>query len=76
MLERAGASLTEVASELREISGTTVCVSAETVQRVKAEIQTMRQRLLEICDRDPSPERVYQISFQLFPLSEAPKETP
>lgn len=76
MLSRASDALTTVPSAQREISGTTVCVSLETAQRIKAELQQTRERLLELCDRDQAAEVVYQLGFQLFPLSRAQEPDP
>ncbi|MCA9544255.1 MAG: TIGR02147 family protein [Myxococcales bacterium] len=69
MIDRASESITRVPSAERNISGLTVCVSAETAERVRDEIHTFRERLLELCDRDDTPSRVHQINFQMFPLS-------
>ena len=46
-------------------------VSLDTVSELKARIQEFRELLLDRCDRDEEPDSVYQINFQLFPLTEA-----
>ena len=69
MLERAGASIELVPREHRDVSGQTVCISAATVQELKARIHAFRESCLDLCDRDNAPESVYQLAVQLFPLS-------
>ncbi|MCA9562434.1 MAG: TIGR02147 family protein [Myxococcales bacterium] len=71
MLQRAAESIELVPSERRDISGLTVSVSLDTVSELKARIQEFRELLLDRCDRDEEPDSVYQINFQLFPLTEA-----
>jgi uncharacterized protein (TIGR02147 family) len=67
MLERAAGSIEDVPSHLRDISGQTVCINPDRVGELKERIQAFRETLLDLCDRDPDPETVFQINFQLFP---------
>lgn len=60
----------DIPPEEREISSLTFSVSAQTYEKMKAEIQHFRKRLIELAQADSSPERVYQASFQLLPRSE------
>jgi uncharacterized protein (TIGR02147 family) len=74
MLERAANSIVNVPRELRDISALTVCIDSEKVPEVKERIHAFRESLLDFCDRDANPEAVFQINFQLFPLTEVPGE--
>ena len=70
MLERSALSIELFKSAVRDISGLTVCIGPGTVAELKERIHAFREQLLDLCDRDESPESVYQINFQLFPLTE------
>lgn len=74
MLERAAQSIIDVPRELRDISALTVCIDADKVSEVKERIHAFRESLLDFCDRDANPEAVFQINFQLFPLTMVPGE--
>ncbi len=74
MLERAAAAIDEVPREEREISSLTLCVSHEVLLDLKERIREFRRELLQLAELGGPPERVVQLNFQLFPLSEK-KET-
>lgn len=74
MLERAANSIVNVPREFRDVSALTVCIDAEKVSEVKGRIHAFRESLLDFCDRDANPEAVFQINFQLFPLTVVPGE--
>ena len=69
MMSRAAESIEVVARERRDISALTVCIPLDKVDELKERIQGFREVLLDLCDRSESPEAVYQINIQLFPLS-------
>jgi len=69
MIEKAGQSIEGVAGTLRELGAVTVCISPERVQELKQKLREIRVNLLDFCERDPAPTLVYQLNFQLFPLS-------
>ncbi len=71
MLGLAGESIERFPSAERHLLATTVCISSETVDEIKDRYNSLSETVLDLCDRDPSPERVYQLNFQLFPLSES-----
>lgn len=58
----------------RDISTLTAGISAECAGILKKEIQLFRKRLIQIIDDDKNPDRVVQINFQFFPVSEMPKQ--
>lgn len=74
MMERAAAALDEVPREEREISSLTLCVSQDVLLELKERIREFRRELLQVAELAGTPERVVQLNFQLFPLSEK-KET-
>ncbi|KMQ49789.1 hypothetical protein CHISP_3306 [Chitinispirillum alkaliphilum] len=57
----------------RDVSSLTVSISCDGFSRIKQEIQLFRKRLLEIVKQDSDPENVYQINFQLFPVTDTKK---
>lgn len=72
MIERAASSLETFAREERDVSALTVCIRGSTVAELKERIHRFREEMLDVCDREEEPERVYQLCIQLFPLSVAP----
>lgn len=55
--------------ETRDISTLTVTLSGDGFNTVKNEIDGMRKKILSIARAESKPDRVYQINFQVFPLS-------
>lgn len=72
MIERAGHAVDAVPPEERDVSALTVCVRASSLSDLKARIHRFREEMMERCDTDTEPERVYQLCIQLFPLSKGP----
>lgn len=73
MIERAAASIDGVPPNERDVSAQTVCIRAGSLADLKARIHRFREEMLERCDSEDEPERVYQLCIQLFPLSRAPE---
>lgn len=69
MLKRSAESIEAVPQAEREISALTVCISPDTFTKVKLRLQDILEEVLDTCDADDDPKRVYQLNFQLFPLS-------
>jgi uncharacterized protein (TIGR02147 family) len=72
MIERAAWSVDNVPRDERDISAQTVCIRAGSLAELKERIHRFREEMLERCDSEEEPERVYQLCIQLFPLSTAP----
>ena len=51
------------------MSTLTVSVSEKTMLIIKEEIAGLRQRVKALAERDECPDRVYQLNYQLYPLS-------
>lgn len=76
MLERASAAIDLIPREEREISALTLCVSQEVLLDLKERIREFRRELLQLAELGGAPERVVQLNFQLFPLSEKTETDP
>jgi uncharacterized protein (TIGR02147 family) len=69
MLQLAAESLDRFAAAEREVSSVTIGLSDETFSKIKKMIEDFRSQLIAIAEADQSKERLYQINFQLFPLT-------
>jgi uncharacterized protein (TIGR02147 family) len=59
----------------REISSVTLGMSKETFLKIKKEIEDFRSRLMEMAENDQNKEAIYQMNFQLFPLSKQGRDS-
>lgn len=75
MLKRAIEAIEIVERSERDISALTVCVSEERMHELMREVRKFRARLLQLAERDDTPERVVQLGFQVFPLSRKVERT-
>lgn len=73
MIECAKEAVDSIQPENRDISCLTVTVSDNGFAMLKNELQLFRKRLLEIVKTDCNPQNVYQVNFQLFPLTNTKK---
>lgn len=62
-------ALQELPGQQRNISGVTLGISNDTYGRICEEIRAFRSRMLQIAEADDNADRVYQLNFQLFPVS-------
>ena len=69
MIQRAATSVEAFKPEERDISALTVCIKEASLVELKAKIRRFREEMLDRCDTETEPERVYQLCVQLFPLS-------
>jgi uncharacterized protein (TIGR02147 family) len=56
------------AKEERDISALTLGVGEEDFRRIKARIQAFRKEIMEMAQAAETPDRVYQLNFQFFPV--------
>lgn len=70
----AGESIDTVPSVERDISNLILGLSDEGIPIVKKEIQKFRKKLLAIAEQQKNVSRVYNVSFQMFPMSEVLNE--
>jgi uncharacterized protein (TIGR02147 family) len=73
MIERAAWAVDNVPPDQRDVSAQTVCIRASSLADLKARVHRFREEMLERCDSETEPERVYQLCIQLFPMSVPPK---
>jgi uncharacterized protein (TIGR02147 family) len=67
--ELARKAVSELPRDQRNMSGATVGISREGYKKICEEINVFRTRLLQIAEDDRNADAVYQINFQLFPVS-------
>jgi len=53
----------------RDISTLTATLSAESLEKAKAAVKSLRQYVLTLAEQDEAVDRVYQLNVQLFPLT-------
>jgi len=73
MAERAAAAMNIVRKEERDMTACTVYISRKGFEEIKKTITECRKRVLSIAEADEPVDRVYQVNFQVFPVS---KTTP
>jgi uncharacterized protein (TIGR02147 family) len=75
MIDRARDGIVAFKAVERHYTGVTVCIPEALMPKIKEEINTFAERLLELCDGAEAPsERVYQFHMMAFPLSGSPEE--
>jgi len=62
-------ALEELPRDERNISGVTLGISKDAYNRICEEIEAFRSRMLQIAEADDNADTVYQLNFQLFPVS-------
>jgi uncharacterized protein (TIGR02147 family) len=55
----------------RDFSTLTLTLSSESFNAAREIIKSARQKLLALDEKENAPDRVYQVNFQMFPLSRA-----
>jgi uncharacterized protein (TIGR02147 family) len=60
-------------AEHRDISGVTMSLSRVGFEKLKAEIQDFRKRVMLIAEQDSNEEGVFQLNLQFYPLSKRKK---
>ncbi|MEE8397865.1 MAG: TIGR02147 family protein, partial [Desulfobacterales bacterium] len=69
MLKLASESIERYPAEERDITAITVSVKRETLADIKARVASFRRELLELASSDENSDQIYQINFQVFPLT-------
>lgn len=73
MMQKGAESIDRFPNTEREISSVTIGLSEENSRQVKELIQRFRRELLAIAGQDQKATGVYQVNFQLFPLTKKPE---
>ena len=71
MMAHAAQAIDLVPRADREIASLTLCLSAEQFEQLKAELSMFRSLLLQRYQANADAQRVVQLNFQMFPLSNA-----
>ncbi len=69
VIARAAESMSVIPAAERDLSALTVAVSRRGQEEIKARIQRLRKEILALADTEAAPDRVLQVSFQMFPLA-------
>lgn len=69
MLHMAGESIKNIPKQDRETSTVTVSVSWKCFKAMKERLREIRKELLEMAKVENNPDGVFQINFQIFPLT-------
>jgi uncharacterized protein (TIGR02147 family) len=69
MLDLAASSMERVPPSERHLGAVTIAIPEEKVAQVKAELAALQERLLDLAATSGSPDRIYQVTLQTFPLS-------
>lgn len=69
MLEISRRALSEHPFEDLNVSSVTVGVSKQTYEAIRVELEQFRKKILVMASEEKAAERVYQLNFQLFPLT-------
>jgi uncharacterized protein (TIGR02147 family) len=69
MAELAIRSVREAAPPERDFSSLTLSLSPHCLEAVKAKLRKFRKEILEMARQDTDVDGVYQMNFQVFPLS-------
>jgi uncharacterized protein (TIGR02147 family) len=72
-LELALRALDDVSSDLRPFSYLTLSVSEESFDFIREKLRAVRREILDVVTRDTAVDRLYQLNFQLFPISKTVK---
>lgn len=68
-MELAKNALNTIPGKDRNLSWATFTVSQPTFIQIEDELRAFRRRIQQLANGDASPDRAYQINFQLFPIS-------
>ncbi len=76
MIARAGDAIEGADPVERHLCAVTVGIPESLVPRLKDELDSFQERLLNLCDDQAgATERVYQVNLQLFPLTRPPERS-
>jgi uncharacterized protein (TIGR02147 family) len=74
MLSNALRAIDDFDKNMRHISGLTIGVSRSMYSSIESEINAFKDRIVSLVNRDEESSSVYQLNFQLFPLSKSKEE--
>lgn len=62
-------ALKELPKDKRNNSGLTLGISKESYEKIVALVYECQKKIMDLADRDDKADRVYQVNFQVFPVS-------
>lgn len=69
MIQLSGESLDRYSGKERDVRGLTLALGEEGYARAKAKIESLWEELLILSQKEARPDQVFQINFQIFPVS-------
>ena len=75
MLTLSREALDNIPVDEREIGGVTLRLTERQFTALRERMRELRQEILQLDGRDDGPQAVYQVSFQIIPLSQFSEET-
>jgi len=69
LIKLAGSAINTISPEKRDISTLTVSSSYKCLETIRERLNEIRREIIEMVRNDGSTEEVYQINFQIFPLT-------
>lgn len=67
-------SVENVPGDKRNISSLTLAISPKSYEILVKELESIQQRIIDLANEETSPEQVYQVNFQVFPVSSFPSK--
>jgi uncharacterized protein (TIGR02147 family) len=71
MIKKGAESIEHFPGTIRDISAVTIAVNAESIKTIKEKVQKFRKEILEYASQNANPNVIYQVNFQIFPVTEA-----
>jgi uncharacterized protein (TIGR02147 family) len=72
--ELARKAIQELPRTRRNVTGLTLGISRKSYEQICGEISEFQEKIMDIANLDGEADRVYQLNFQLFPISKADDE--
>lgn len=70
MIRLAGEAIDRVPRSDRDISSLTISTSRECLELIREKLAEIRREIMELVRREEKTEEVYQLNFQIFPLTQ------
>lgn len=69
MIELGKESIEKIPNDKRNITSLTLAISKSSYSSLIKEIESMQQRIIDLANEECSPEEVYQVNIQAFPVT-------
>lgn len=71
MIQLSGESIDRFSGKERDVRGLTVALSGESYAQAKAKIESLWEEIIVLSQKEQNPEKVFQVNFQIFPVSKS-----